>query len=105
MSYEVQLEALGHDAKIWDATSDALGTASASASAVTVTTNTSSVIADVTGFNGAYAELQTFVSGLLAEGSTATGAMATTLRDVRKQYESDDAAAMTRIGAEWAPVE
>ena len=105
MSYEVQLEALGHDAKIWDTTSDALSTASTSASGITVTTNTSSMIADATGFNGAYADLQTFVAALLAEGSTTTGAMASTLRDVRKQYEADDVAAMTRIGAEWAPVE
>ncbi len=105
MSYEVQLEALGHDARIWDETSDVLGAASSSASGITVTTISSSVVADATGFNGAYSELQTFVSGLLAEGSTATGTMASTLRDVRKQYEADDAAAMTRIGAEWAPVE
>ena len=105
MSYEVQLEALGHDAKIWDATSDALSAASTSASGITVNTITSSVVADGTGFNSAYAELQTFVANLLAEGSTTTGAMASTLRDVRKQYEADDAAAMTRIGAEWAPVE
>lgn len=105
MSYEVQLEALGHDAKIWDETSDALGTASSSAAGITVTTISSSVVADATGFNSAYSELQTFVSGLLSEGSAATGTMASTLRDVRKQYEADDAAAMTRIGAEWAPVE
>lgn len=105
MTYEVQLEALGHDAKIWDATSDVLSTASTSASGITVTTITSSVLGDATGFNDAYAELRTFVSGLLAEGSTATGTMASTLRDVRKQYEADDAAATTRIGAEWAPVE
>ncbi len=105
MSYEVQLEALGHDAKIWDRTSDVLSTASSSASGITVTTITSSVVADATGFNSAYSELQTFVSGLLSEGSSATGTMASTLRDVRKQYEADDAAAMTRIGAEWAPVE
>ena len=105
MSYEVQLEALGHDAKIWDETSDVLSTASSSAAGITVTTISSSVVADATGFNSAYSELQTFVSGLLSEGSTATGTMASTLRDVRKQYEADDAAAMTRIGAEWAPVE
>jgi hypothetical protein len=72
---------------------------------ITVNTITSSVVADGTGFNSAYAELQTFVANLLAEGSTTTGAMASTLRNVRKQYEADDAAAMTRIGAEWAPVE
>lgn len=105
MSYEVQLEALGHDAKIWDRTSEVLGSASTSAWGIPVTTMTTSVVGDATGFNGAYAELQGFVAGLLAEGSTTTGAMASTLRDVRKQYEADDAAAMTRIGAEWAPVE
>ncbi|HYN66418.1 MAG TPA: hypothetical protein VES93_05970 [Ornithinibacter sp.] len=70
-----------------------------------MTTISTSVVADATGFNSAHGELQTFVSGLLSEGSTAPGTMASTLRDVRKQYEADDAAAMTRIGAEWAPVE
>jgi len=105
MSYEVQLEAMGHDAKIWDRTSEVLSTASSSASGITVTTITSSVVADATGFNSAYADLQTFVAGLLSEGSAATGTMASTLRDVKKQYEADDASARTRIGAEWSPVE
>ena len=36
MSYEVQLEALGHDAKIWDTTSDVLSAASTSASGSTL---------------------------------------------------------------------
>ena len=39
------------------------------------------------------------------QGAGATDTMATTLRDVRTQYESDDAAARARIGAEWAPVD
>lgn len=105
MSYEVQLAALDHDAKIWDATSEVLAAASATASGITVNTITSSVVADATGFNGAYADLQHFVAGLLAEGATATDTMAATLRDVYKQYDADDVAARTRIGAEWAPVE
>ena len=51
MSHEVQPEALGHDAKIWDETSDVLGTVSSSAAGITVTTISSSVVADATGFN------------------------------------------------------
>ncbi len=105
MGYEVQLEALGHDARIWDRTSEVLATAATSASGLTVSTVTASVVADAAGFTSTYADLQPFVVGLLRQGSTATGAMASTLRDVRRQYLEDDASATTRIGAEWAPVE
>lgn len=105
MGYEVQLEALEHDAKIWDRTSEVLGDAATSARGIVVTTISTSVVADATGFNGAYADLQDFVAGILDGGSTATDTMAATLRDVKRQYEADDQSALTRIGAQWAPVE
>lgn len=105
MSYEVQLEALEHDARIWVKTSETLSTASTNASGITVNTITTSIVADGTGFNSAYADVQTFVAGILTQGAGATDTMATTLRDVRTQYENDDAAARAKIGAEWAPVE
>lgn len=105
MSFEVQLQALGHDARIWDRTSEVLDTASSSADGIVVTTISASVVGDATGFTSSYADLQSFVADLLTQGSTATRTMASTLRDVRRQYEADDDAAMTRIGAEWAPVD
>ncbi|WP_392545137.1 hypothetical protein [Oryzobacter telluris] len=105
MGYEVQLEALEHDAKIWDRTSDVLDDAAGEARSITVTTISTSVIADATGFNSAYADLQDFVAGILDGGATATDTMAATLRDVKRQYEADDDAALRRIGAEWSPVE
>ncbi len=105
MSFEVQRAALEHDAKIWDATHDVLSAAAVTAGGLDVTTNTTSVVADMVGYNSSYAELQDFVVLLVKGGSTATNKMATTLRDVKKQYESDDEAARAAIGALWAPVE
>ncbi len=104
MGYEVQLEALEHDARIWDSTSDVLSGAASDARGIVVTTISSSVVADATGFNSTYADIQDFVAGLLDEGATATDTMAATLRDVKRQYDADDESALTRIGAEWAPV-
>ncbi len=105
MGFEVQREALEHDAKIWTTTSEVLSGASASASGLDLRTNALSVVADLTGYTSTYADIQDFVVGLLADGSGATSTMAGTLRDVKKQYEADEDAAATRIGAEWAPVE
>lgn len=105
MTIEVQLEALGHDAKIWDRTSDVLQTAATTAAGLDVHTFTTSVVADATGFNSTYADLQAFVATLIRGGGTATDKMATTLRDVKKQYETDDAAARAAIGAAWSPIE
>ena len=50
MGYEVQLEALEHDAKIWDATSDVLDDAASAARSIAVSTISTSVVADATGF-------------------------------------------------------
>ncbi len=105
MGFEVQLQALEHDAAIWEETGEVLGAASAAAAGLGLTTNALSVVADATGFTGTYAEIRDVVAGLLADGASATATMARTLRDVRKQYEADEDAAATRIGADWAPVE
>jgi hypothetical protein len=105
MGFEVQREALEHDAKIWAETGEVLSTSSSSAAGLDLNTIALSVVADATGFTSAYGTIQDFVVGLLSEGSTATSTMAATLRDVKKQYEADEAAAVARIGAEWSPVE
>ena len=104
MGYEVQLEALEHDAKIWDATSDVLDDAASAARTITVSTISTSDVADATGFNGVYDDIQDFVAGILDGGESATDTMAQTLRDVKRQYDADDQAALGRIGAQWAPV-
>ena len=105
MSYEVQREALIHDAKIWEKTADTLDDAKTSADSLDISSNTTSVVGGLSGFDSEYASLQTFVSGLLGDGGTLTEKMGTTLRDVEKQYAGDDAAALAAIGAEWSPVE
>ncbi|MEO5609105.1 MAG: hypothetical protein ABIQ61_12555 [Ornithinibacter sp.] len=105
MSFEVQKQALEHDAKIWEVTSETLSGASTSASGLHLTTTALSVVADATGFASSYASIQQFVVSLLADGSSATSNMASTLRSVKKQYEADEDAAVTRIGAQWSPVE
>ncbi|MBM6404973.1 hypothetical protein JQN72_12045 [Phycicoccus sp. CSK15P-2] len=105
MSFEVQKEALEHDAKIWDATGDTLSTAAGAARGIVLSTNAVSFVGDATGFTSTYADIQSFVAGLLDEGSAASSDMATTLRDVRKQYEADEQSAAQRIGDQWSPVE
>lgn len=105
MGFEVQRAALEHDAKIWAETSTTLSSASSSASGLSLSTNAVSVVGDATGFTGTYADIQDFVVGLLSDGSSATSTMAATLRDVKKQYEADEQSAVSRIGAEWSPVE
>jgi hypothetical protein len=105
MGFEVQREALEHDAKIWEETGNVLSTSSTSAAGLDLNTIALSVVADATGFTSSYTSIQDFVVGLLADGSTATSTMASTLRDVKKQYEADEAAAVARIGAEWSPVQ
>lgn len=105
MSFEVQREALEHDAKIWEATAGVLSTSSTSAAGLDMSTNALSIVSDFTGFTSTYSTIQDFVVGLLSDGSTATSTMAATLRDVKKQYEADETAAAARIGAEWSPVQ
>lgn len=105
MSYEVQKQALEHDATIWDDTSTELGRAGSSARAISVTTNAVSIVGSGAGLEASYTATRDVVADLLDQGSTATDTMAHTLRRVRRQYDADDEAAMRLIGDQWTPVE
>jgi len=103
MTYEVALEALASDATMWDDTSTTLLTASTSAWDQSLGVSELSWAADVVGLNTTYAFLQGKVAGLLSEGSTETGNIASTLRAIKKNYEDDEQRAEAAYQRAWEP--
>lgn len=103
MSYEVEREALLAAAATWGEAETDLTTAQANANAINVTTIDASIIADMTGFVSTYDDVRDRVATLLGEGATSMKLIDDTLKDIEKQYATDDDAALARLGATWSP--
>lgn len=103
MSLSVGLEALGHDAGLWDRVSSVLSTASAEAGGLTLTTNKLSWAAAEEGLVDTYEAARARVERLLREGTEETVLIASTLRDVKAQYEASDANARATFEGQWEP--
>ena len=103
MSYEVEREALLAAAATWGEAETDLTAARNSANSIIVTTNDASVVADLVGFTSTYDEVRDQVATLLGEGAASMTRIDETLKDIEKQYATDDDAALARIGDAWSP--
>jgi len=104
MGYEVQIAALRADATIWEDTAKVLSSAATTAAGARVPANAVSIVGQLADFDTVANELVDLAAQILRQGDNATTKMATTLRSVARQYETDDAAAQASIGAEWTPI-
>jgi hypothetical protein len=103
MSIAVALEALEADARLWEGASSVLGTAAWSAAGLTLTSMSLSNVAADVGLVGTYEEARARVERLLREGETELQTIATTLRQVKTAYESQDASQRASYDGLWEP--
>lgn len=103
MSIEVALDALTADAVLWYDASSVLGTAAWSASGLTLTTGSLSNVAAETGLVATYEEARARIERLLREGDAELATIATTLRQVRSAYESQDMSKRDAFRGLWEP--
>ncbi len=104
MTYEVQLRALKSDSDMWNTTSDTLLTAENAAWGLTLGESELSWAAAVVGLTDTYNSVQNKVGMLLADGSTQTGNISSTLLAVRHNYEVNEHAAEQSYKGAWEPV-
>lgn len=103
MSVTVGLEALAHDAGLWDGVSHTLASASGVATGLTLGTPSLSWAAEVVGLVSVYEAARARVETLLAEGATETGVIATTLLQVKSAYEATDEEERAVYNGMWEP--
>lgn len=103
MSVTVGLEALAADAVLWEGTAATLGAASRAAGGLTLSTVSLSWAAGEEGLADVYEAARARVERLLSEGSTETGVIAATLRQVKGAYESNDEAQRAAYDGVWEP--
>lgn len=103
MSIEVALEALSADAKLWDNASSVLDGAAGYAAVLTLTGADLSNVAAGVGLDTAYEAARARVERLLREGTDELATIATTLRQVRAVYESQDASQRAAYSGLWEP--
>ncbi|MGL5867018.1 MAG: hypothetical protein ACRCYX_14340 [Dermatophilaceae bacterium] len=101
MTVQASLEALEHDAPIWDEVSAEIGAAGATVGVFALSGEAVSWMAGMEGFLDLYDEVRTLVATLLEEGAATTAAIGNGLRQVRRQYQDDDAAARARFRGVW----
>ena len=103
MTLEVSLQALEYDARLWDGTSSTLATAGSAAAGLTLSMAQLSWAADVVGLDTYYETARARAQQLLGEGSEQTALIASTLRQVKTDYETTDANAQARLSKLWTP--
>lgn len=101
MTLQSSLDALESDAVRWDTTSHTLADAGTAAQGLALGTSQLSWAADETGLTATYEQIRAKVAGLLTEGGEQTGAIATRLRQVKRDYEGTDEAARARLAGSW----
>ena len=102
-SITVALEALESDARLWEDASSTLGAAARSASGLALTSMTLSRVGEEVGLVSTCEEVRARVERLLREGETELQVIATTLRQIKTAYESQDAAQRSAFGGLWEP--
>lgn len=101
MTFAYATEALSADAKLWDDVSDKLTDLKSTVTGLDVYTGAFSFAG--TEAAAAYAALQTAVSALLDDGSTITAGAATTLRQIRSDYENTELSIQQSLDGLWEP--
>jgi hypothetical protein len=103
MSYEVAVEKMRDDAKEWTDTAFVLGDAATAAASLTLTERSLSFAGRSTGLVSTYQQMVTRMVRLLEGGNAQCANLATTLYDVARAYEENDANAAKRLGSRWTP--
>ncbi len=101
MTLQAAIDALRHDAGIWEQIGGATSSAGAAAGQLTLTETTMSFAADRTGLLGTYNELTARIAGLLGDGSEVQHRLSVTLDQVAAAYEADDERAASRLAGVW----
>jgi hypothetical protein len=101
MTLVAALNALRHDAGVWDEISHTLGTAAQEANALTLTEADLSWASQPTGLLESYAQIQQKVAALLREGSVVCGGLSVTLDTVMHDYQLNDENAARKFKGVW----
>jgi hypothetical protein len=95
------IEALRHDATVWDEVSGVLDRAGQEAASLTLGESQLSWASVPTGLLDTYTEIQRKVAVLLGEGRTVTRDLSVTLDQVATAYQLSDERAAARFEGEW----
>jgi hypothetical protein len=97
----VAVEAMRHDAAVWDEVSGVVGRAGQEAAALTLGEAQLSWASVPTGLLDTYQEIQRKVAALLGEGRDVTRGLSVTLDEVATAYQLSDDKAAARFDGEW----
>lgn len=99
--YQVALDALRDDADKWEQCGADLGAAKATAEGLDLEALHFSYVADKLGVTALYQQFQAKMVGLLGEGQTMSGNVATALRNSAQTYQQEEEAGVHRMNNVW----
>lgn len=99
--YEAALDALRDDAEKWEQCGSDLGAAKTTAEGLDLEALHFSYIADKLGVTALYQQFQAKMVGLLGEGQTMSGNVATALRNSAQTYQQEEEAGVHRMNDVW----
>ncbi|HEY8721635.1 hypothetical protein [Pengzhenrongella sp.] len=103
MNFSVNLDALEHDARLWDGAATTLATAGSTAAELNLSAVQLSWAATDVGLEAYYESARARAQRLLTEGGEETALIASTLRKVKADYEAIDVSAQERLVKLWKP--
>lgn len=104
MTLQAALDALEHDAKLWDDTAATLKTQAGVVSGLRLTWEFSNWLTWFTDVETDYEDARAHVEDLLDAGAAELGTLADTLREIKRVYEDTDATNDARFHGLWDPV-
>jgi hypothetical protein len=101
MSLTAAIDALRHDAEMWDKVAQVTRTAGQEAQSLALSDTELSWASPSTGLQASYAEIQNKVTDLLDQATTTYSGLSTTLDQVASAYQRSDADAATQFKGVW----
>ena len=101
MTVKAAIEALRHDAGVWDRVAQVTNVASAEAQGLTLTEADLSWAGNYTALLGTYADIQRKTATLLTEATTVYTGLSAALDKVADAYELSDRRAATQLKGVW----
>ena len=101
VTVKAAIEALRHDAGVWDRVAQVTNVAGQETQALTLTEADLSWASNYTALLGTYAEIQGKTATLLSEATTVYTGLSAALDKVADAYELSDRRAATQLGGVW----
>jgi hypothetical protein len=103
MTLRAAIEALRHDAGMWQEVATATGAARTAADGLALGESALSWASRPTGLLDTYEEIRAKAAGLLGEATSGYAALGAALTEVAAAYEAGDEAASARLHGVWDP--